>query len=393
MTMTLTRIPPLLFFIAYLNGLLLGGCTVKDTPPVAVTPQVVPTELYVAPDGLDSNPGTRAAPLRTLARAAQMVQPGTIVNVLPGTYHGGFRTEVDGLPNARVVFRSTERWRARIVPPPVSSSAVAWDNRGSYVDIDGFEIDGSTQAVPTETSMATGVKWSTGIYNGGSYGRIAANHVHHIGTSAACGGAEGAGIVVDSYYKGTDSEVNGNSVHDIGPPGCHLIHGIVMNAPGTIRNNIVYRISEFGILLWHDAHHVNVMNNTVTASNTGIIVGSGDFYHSKGPNDHSRVLNNIVYDNRKGIGEMGATGPDNSYRNNLVFQNQEGDWNLAQGKTHSATVAADPHFVDYARNGTPDFRLASGSPAVGKGLEIGGVGPDFYGKARTAAVDIGAAQH
>jgi hypothetical protein len=135
------------------------------------------------------------------------------------------------------------------------------------------------------------------------------------------------------------------------------------------------------------------MNNTVTASNTGIIVGSGDFYHSKGPNDHSRVLNNIVYDNRKGIGEMGATGPDNSYRNNLVFQNQEGDWNLAQGKTHSATVAADPHFVDYARNGTPDFRLASGSPAVGKGLEIGGVGPDFYGKARTAAVDIGAAQH
>ncbi|MBW8898696.1 MAG: DUF1565 domain-containing protein, partial [Massilia sp.] len=79
----------------------------KEAPAVTVTPEVVPNELYVAPDGLDSNPGTRAAPLRSLARAARLVTPGTIVNVLPGTYHGGFRTTVDGKPNARIVFRAT----------------------------------------------------------------------------------------------------------------------------------------------------------------------------------------------------------------------------------------------------------------------------------------------
>ena len=375
-----------------------AGCRVKEAPTVTVTPQVVPTELYVAPDGLDSNPGTRSAPLRTLARAARLVAPGTIVNVLPGTYHGGFRTDVNGLPNARILFRSSEPGHARIVPPPVSGSDVAWDNRASHVDIEGFEVDGSAQvdgAQALGVAASTGKKWSVGIYSGGSYNRIAGNHVHHVANTIACTTSEGAGIGVDSFYKGSHSEVNANSVHDIGPPGCRFVHGIYMNAPGGIRNNIVYRISGSGILLWHDAHDVLVANNTVTASETGILVGGGDFFHSKGPNDHTRVINNIAYDNRHGITELGATGAHNSYRNNLVFRNLDGDWQLAQGMRHSGTVAAEPGFIAYDRGGAPDFRLAASSPAIGKGLPDDAGGPDFYGKARAGAgpVDIGAAQH
>jgi hypothetical protein len=386
----LSRLMPLLVLTA--------ACSVKDNPPVTVTPEVVPTELYVAPEGLDSNPGTRTAPLRTLARAARMLTPGTIVNVLPGTYHGGFRTDANGLPNARIVFRSTEPWRARIVPPPVSGSAVAWDNRGSYVNIEGFEVDGSAQSENMQqpgVPPSTGKKWSTGIYSGGSHNRIAGNHVHHVANTAACTSSDGAGIGVDSYYKGMHSDVSGNSVHDVGPPGCRYVHGIFMNTPGSIRNNIVYRVSETGILLWHDAHHVLVANNTVTASETGILVGAGDFFHTRAPNDHTRVVNNIVYDNRRGIVELGLTGPNNLYRNNLVFHNADGDWKLAQGMSHSGTVTADPGFIDYSRDGTPDFRLAVSSPAIGKGLDSVADGPDFYGKPRApkGPVDIGAAQH
>jgi hypothetical protein len=140
---------------------------------------------------------------------------------------------------------------------------------------------------------------------------------------------------------------------------------------------------------------VIVANNTVTASNTGIVVGGGDFYHTNGPDDHTRVFNNIVFDNRYGISEQGATGRHNSYRNNLVFQNSEADWRLAKGMTHSGTVAAAPRFLDYERDGTPDFRLAAHSPAIGRGLEGGAEGPDFNGRARSraAAIDIGACQH
>jgi hypothetical protein len=379
--------------LAALACLLLTACTMKEAPAITVTPEVVPNELYVSPDGLDSNPGTRAAPLRSLARAARLVTPGTIVNVLPGTYHGGFRTTIDGKPNARIVFRATERWRAHIVPPPVSANATGWDNRASYVDIEGFDIDGSPGLDGPDASA--GIRWTTGIYSGGSYDRIVGNHVHHVAITVTCTSAGGSGIGVDGYYKGAHAEVTGNSVHDIGPPGCRWIQGIYVSTPATIRDNVVYRVAEAGIHLWHDAHDVVVANNTVAASNTGIVVGGGDFYHTNGPNDHTRVVNNIVYDNRYGISEQGATGPHNSYRNNLVFDNTDGDWNLAKGMTHSGTVAAAPRFVAYARDGTPDFCLADDSPAIGKGLHDADAGPDFYGKARPAkeAMDIGACQH
>jgi len=371
---------------------LLAACS-KDSPAEAVVPEVVPTELYVASDGQDANPGTRTAPLRSLARAAQLVTPGTVVNVLPGTYQGGFRTTVDGRPNARIVFRATERWRARIVPPPVSTGALGWDNRASYVDIDGFDVDGSMALDGPDAG--TGTRWTTGIYNGGSYVRIMGNHVHHVAVTVPCTSAGGSGIGVDSYYRGTGSEVTANSVHDIGPPGCRWVQGIYVNTPAVVRNNVVYRIAAAGIHLWHDAHDLVVANNTVTASDTGIVVGAGDFYHTSEPNDHTQVFNNIVFDNRRGISEQGATGPHNSYRNNLVFGNPDGDWQLAPGMTHTGTVAAEPGFVAYTRDGTPDFRLSAGSPAIGAGLANGDTQPDFDGRARPAreAVDIGAFQH
>lgn len=372
---------------------LCAACTAEDSPAVTVVAEVVPTELYVAPDGQDANPGTRTAPLRSLARAAQLVTPGTVVNVLPGTYQGGFRTTVDGQPGARIVFRSTERWRARIVPPPLSTGALGWDNRASYVDIEGFDVDGSTGTDGPDASG--GLRWTIGIYSAGSYDRIVGNHVHHVAIPVPCTGSGGAGIAVDGYHNGVNPEVTGNSVHDIGPPGCRWVHGIHAGTPAVIRHNVVYRIAAAGIHLWHDAHDVVVANNTVTTSDIGIVVGAGDFHHTNAPNDYTQVVNNIVFDNGRGIAEQGATGSHNTYRNNLVFGNPDGDWQLADGMTHSGTVAADPKFAGYTREGIPDFRLASESPAIGKGLADGAVVPDFDGKLRSARdpLDIGAIQH
>jgi hypothetical protein len=359
---------------------LLAACSAKDNAPVSVTPEVVPSELWVAPSGLDDNTGTRTAPLRTLARAAQVVGPGTIVNVLPGTYHGGFRTDVNGLPDARIVFRSTERGQARIVPPPQSKSAMAWDNRANWIDIEGFEVDGSTHG--------TGARWRIGIYSSGSNNRIVGNHVHHIAIDVPCTSAGGSAIGVDSYFRGKNTDVIGNTLHDIGPDGCRWVQGLYVNTPATIRDNVVYRVSEAGIHLWHDARDVIVVNNTVVACNTGIIVGGGDFYYTKGPNDRTRVMNNIVYDNRYGISEQGATGKHNVYRDNLVFGNKGDDWRLAAGMTHSGTVAAAPGFVAYTRTGTPDLRLAVGSPARGKAVPLAATSQHTGG----AAGDLGASQ-
>lgn len=347
---------------ALLLAMLLSGCRLREPGQEdLVIPELVRTHLYVAPSGSDSNPGTRDEPFRTLTRAAQAVTPGTTVHVAPGTYFGGVRTNTHGTAEARIVFESTERGAARLVPPLDSRQPAAWDNRANYLDIIGFEIDGS--------QYQSGMKWLSGIYNGGSHNGVHHNHIHHIGNDVPCEAKGGTGIGIDSYYKGNDAEVVGNHVHDIGPPDCRYMHGIYVSTTATVRDNIIYRASGAGIHLWHDASHVTIRGNTVVGCGTGIVVGAGDFYHSKGPNDHTHAANNIVYDNGYGILEQGATGANISYRNNLVFQNSGGDWRLSAGRRHTGTVTAAPLFADYSRAlATPDFRLQPGSPAIGKGL-------------------------
>jgi hypothetical protein len=370
------------------------SCGVRETTAqaglAAPEPPAAPASahhLYVDPRGADSNRGTESSPFRTIERAASEALPDTTVHVAPGSYPGGFKTTANGTPKGRVVYISTLRWAARIVPPLESTNPTAWDNRGNYVDIVGFDVDG--------TVYQGGLKWSNGIYSGGSYDAIRGNHVHHVANTVACTDAGGAGIAVDSYYHGIKSEVIGNQVHDVGPAGCPFIHGIAMNTPGKVLNNVVYRVAEAGIRLWRDATNVVVANNTVTGSNSGIVVGAGDYYYSSGPNDYTHVSNNIVFDNRRGIAEMGNTGKNNTYVDNLVFQNQGLDWSLANGLAHKGSVAAAPRFLDYNRAGTPDFRLSSTSPAIAKGGAVHAHASDFRGVPRNemTGIDIGAYQH
>jgi parallel beta-helix repeat protein len=357
--------------------------TEAEPPAMAATAY----HLYVAPNGVDTNLGTETAPFRSIERAALAALPDTTVHVAPGSYPGGFKTLANGTPKGRVYYVSTLRWGAKIVPPKDSTSPAAWDNRGNYVDIVGFDVDG--------TVYKGGTKWLNGIYSGGSYDSIRNNHVHHIATTVACTDADGSGINIESYYHGIKSEVIGNNIHDIGPAGCRSIQGININTPATVANNIVYRAAYAGIHLWHDATNVIVANNTVSASDAGIVVGGGDFYYTSGPNDHTHVVNNIVYDNKNGITEQGATGKNNTYRNNLVFKNTGGDWRLANGLGHTGSIAAAPQFLDYNRTGTPDFRLASTSPAIGKGSPAHAQPSDFKSAPRNTStgVDIGAYQH
>ena len=97
---------------------------------------------YVAPSGDDSNPGTADLPFQTILRASKVALPGTTVHVAPGVYTGGFKTTMSGTEAQRIYYVSTVPWGAKLVPPMSSDTKAGWDNRGSYVDFVGFEIDG-----------------------------------------------------------------------------------------------------------------------------------------------------------------------------------------------------------------------------------------------------------
>lgn len=340
--------------------------------------------LYVATTGSDANPGTSTAPFKTILKASQVAKPGDVVNVASGTYTGGFKTLSSGTASARITYKSTVKWGAKIIPS--SNGTSVWEHLGNYSNIVDFDINGNGSSIVR-----------LGLYVGGSFNLVQGNHVHHLAQTTSCTNTGGSAIGSDSYSGGVKNDVIGNVVNHIGSPACiSHIHGIYISTSGAVKNNLVHDVGGAAIHLWHDASNVDIVNNTTTSSGYGIIVGGGNFYHSTtGKADYVNVYNNIVFDNGTGIDEQGVTGANNYYLNNLVYQNST-NWSLDPGKSHAGTVTANPQFVSYARNSTlADFHLKSTSPAINKGLVNLAPATDIEGTARpqNSYFDIGAYEY
>ncbi|HXY03601.1 MAG TPA: right-handed parallel beta-helix repeat-containing protein [Terriglobales bacterium] len=283
------------------------------------------------------------------------------------------------MPFARVRFVSERQWSAVVRS---SGSRVTWTNDGDFVDIVGFDISGDG---------------AIGILNRGSNVRIIGNHVHHI-SAGGCDGNGGAGIL-NGNYSASDDDVIGNVVHDIGEPNksCARVHGIYhSNMRGRILNNISYNNEGYGIHLWHGATEVTIANNLIFNNrHGGIVVGAGDAPFNGSPTnpaDHVVVVNNIVVynQNRYGIEELGVTGPNNTFVNNLVYRNQFADWKLQAGQQFG-TIDADPKFIAYREDGSGDYHLSSNSPGIGKASRNGAPTFDIQGYIRPGHIswDIG----
>ncbi len=344
------------------------------------------TDFYVSTSGSDSNTGSKDSPFRSIVKASQAASTGSTVHVAPGNYQGGFQTAANG-----VTYVSDVKWGAKIVPGSNNGQYEAWDNRGSNVTIDGFEIDGSAQQ--------GGTPWLFGVYTAGSNSVVQNCKVHDIATSDAAmqkanTGVGGAGIMGDGWTGGTNIKVSGNEVYDIGPNGASssLVHGVYMATSGQVQNNVIGNVVGDGVTSWHDASNLKIVNNTVfDVRGAGVMIGSGDHYKTSGPNDYTQVSNNILYDNAKGLEEYGQIGSHNTYSNNLVYGNDT-NWSL-KATTATGTVNANPNFVKYDATGGGDYHLSGNSPAINAGTASGAPGADMTGAGRVGAVDIGAYEY
>jgi hypothetical protein len=112
------------------------------------------------------------------------------------------------------------------------------------------------------------------------------------------------------------------------------------------------------------------------------------------------VINNIVLDNRSSWGtgipiyEYGSTGSANHYSNNLVWNQSQGIV-LQNGLAPSGTINADPLLVNFQPDGSGDYHLKAGSPAITSGTTTDCPPLDFDGAPRPvgSAPDIGIYQH
>src|SRR5262249_48824220 len=153
-------------------------------------------------------------------------------------------------------------------------------------------------------------------------------------------------------------------------PSCNQFHGIyIATGYATVQNNIVWDVGGYGIHLWHAATHVTVANNDVDhCRQGGILVGAGDAPGGV-TNDYTMVSNNIVRDNATwGIREYGATGPNNRYLNNDVYNNPT-PYALLTG-VQSGGISANPLYTTYNSAGGGDYHVQAGSPVIDAGTSI-----------------------
>lgn len=98
--------------------------------------------IYVGPEGDDSAPGTKEAPVRTFARALELWQPGWEVLALAGVYSEQLEVPLAGTAADPVIVRS-EVAGAAILDAAGSPAGQPILLTGSHIEVAGFEVRGS----------------------------------------------------------------------------------------------------------------------------------------------------------------------------------------------------------------------------------------------------------
>jgi hypothetical protein len=329
----------------------------------------VNTDLYVATNGKDSNPGTIESPLGTIQHAADIATPGDTVYVRAGIYcqqlavkvsgnaHGGFIT-FQSQPGEHVVLDG-----GCLTPPEGESSMIKLTDV-SFVRVRGFEI--RNYRTSDHRSVPGGIR----VFGGGSHIEILHNEVHHIEQNSAYrlrsgSGANGFGIAV----YGTDATtpisylvIDGNDVHHLktGSSESVVVNGNV--AGFRITKNSVHDNNNIGIDVIgfeHTAPNAAVdraRDGLVSENSVYSITARGNPAYGEGPDSDgiyvdggTRILieRNVVHDVDFGIElaseHFGGSASHIIARNNLIYSCHGpgfsiGGYDLKRGTTEDAII-------------------------------------------------------
>jgi hypothetical protein len=211
------------------------------------------SSFYVSTTGNDSNPGTLAAPWRTIQHAADTARAGSAVNVRGGVYEELVSINTSGnAAGGFITFRSypgeTAILDAQHFTPSGRSAVLTIQNK-SYVRIEGLEIRNFRTAEHRLSPLGISVMGS------GSHIELLKNNVHHIeqnfeGRDAPGRGGNGFGIAVygtDAKTPIADLIIDGNEVHHLktGSSESLVVNGNVTNF--RITHNVVHDNNNIGI--------------------------------------------------------------------------------------------------------------------------------------------------
>ena len=216
--------------------------------------QAPATQAPAAAGDCTINVGGGVDPFDTIGQAASTASAGDVVCVYPGQY-GPFTNRANGTANARIVYRSVEKWGAK-VQAPIS-------NLGEYTDIDGFEVTGSGDGILNGNGTFVSHSW------------IMNNHVYGV--------TEGGVRVVRTRNRLCRLEIqcplSGCGRRDLRqrhPRDRRRLWDLHPHPYAKIYDNVFYDVNRWAIHGWHNANYVEVTNNDISDTGYGIVLGNGD---------------------------------------------------------------------------------------------------------------------
>jgi hypothetical protein len=269
---------------------------------------VPPGARYVAPFGLDSNPGTQGQPWRTLAQAESAARPGDTVVIRAGSY--GARGSVTALARSGTAAAPI----SFVAQPGEAAPTILGQVRveGDHRRLCGLLFEGPTGPVPNGTASSKGGEdvqvWIMGDGVELSRSEVRGNRWH-------------AGVYL---YEARQARVVGNYVHDNGqfgnPAMANLDHGIYFESgSGLVADNLIEHNVAHGVQLYPEPANVTVRSNTITANGRAAII----FGEQASANE---IVGNVITGNHEGIRTWELTGAGNVVRDNRLWGNRNGNF-------------------------------------------------------------------
>ncbi len=358
--------------------------------------QLLASTWFVNAAALTNGNGSSASPFKTIQAAANVVNPGDVVNVLPGTYNEKVVVTRSGSAALPIQFKASGG-AVTVTNATVPMWGALIDIRASNLSFDGIDvrdsgwygyiIQGTSTTARVSNISIANVKTRT-TYASGIYTKYAAqvsilnNKIqdacvspvathntqecisvvesdgfvidgNEIWNSIGNNGPSNGGEAIDAKGNSSNGVIQNNDIHDIKDVGIYLDSGSKQGTGATddrpMANIVVTRNvikgSYHGIAVASElggtAQNITISNNLVTDSaENGIVIAA---WNDNGPRSGILIANNTVY--RNGFGNTQSTwggGIDVAtinytnirILNNVVSQNES--WQIANTNTTGA---------------------------------------------------------
>lgn len=413
-----------------------------DAIAITISAENATATYYISPVGSDLNPGTEAAPWKTIQRAAETLLAGERVYIKSGIYKERVLPQNSGSQHAYIIYAAYPGDSVIIdgtsvtLPPfgEYGDLAGLFDIRNrSYIKVEGLRIQnartdqGSNGILTNGSDHITISNCSIDTTQASGIGVWGCSDIvldgNDINKACIAGQQESISVAGTNMF-----EVKNNTVHDTDAAADK--EGICIkdgSANGKVYRNVIYNVPAAGIYIdaWdkhtHDieifgniVHNISNSDGLQAASEMGGLLENIHFYNNISYNNkysglavtrngdeggphpmkNITIINNTFHNNGDYWG--GGIAMDNpeaqgvAIRNNICSQNQSFEISVATDVSPKNVIVENNLLYNYKAD-ADDSEVTGSNFVEGDPLFVNPAAADFHLKAGSPAIDKGSA--